>query len=331
MLTDIAEMKGRQQLFMKQSPQKLKMLREYAVIESAVSSNRIEGVEIDDKRIGTVIFGKKHLKDRNEEEVRGYREALNLIHRQPDNLSVDSETICKFHQMIHGHIWDAGKFKDKDSDIIETFPDGCRRVRFKTVTAKNTASYMDKSIGLYQEALKEQNLPPLLAVLAFNLDFLCIHPFRDGNGRISRLLLLLGLYHSGFEAGRYISLEKNIEDNKSQYYETLELSSRGWHDGKHDPWAYINYLLFVIKNIYKDFESRTGLTASPYGAKTEQLIRSINGIGDVFTVSQLELKCPNVSRDMIRLVLKRQQKAGNLICEGKGPGSKWRKIRVIPL
>ena len=331
MLSDIAEMKGRQQLFTRQSPQKLKALREHAIIESAVSSNRIEGVEIDDKRIGTVIFGKNQLKDRNEEEVRGYREALNLIHQNYESLTLNAELICRLHRMIHGQIWDAGQFKEKDGDIIETFPDGRRRVRFKTVPAKNTVDCLNNTLELYREAVREQQLPPLLAVMAFNLDFLCIHPFRDGNGRVSRLLLLLGLYQCGIEAGRYISLEKDIENNKPQYYETLKISSQGWHEGKHDPWPYLNYLLFTVKNIFRDFEARIGQMTSQRGAKTEMIVKAINEGGETFNVSQLEQKCPAVSRDMIRRILKQHREAGNLKCEGRGPGATWRRIRVLPL
>lgn len=331
MSSDIAEMKGRQQLFMKQSPQKLKVLREHSIIESAVSSNRIEGVEIDNKRIGTVIFGKKQLKDRNEEEIRGYREALNLIHRNPEKLTLDAELICRLHKMIHGQIWDAGKFKEKDGDIIETFSNGDKRIRFKTIPAKDTADCLKQTLDLYHNAVQEQKIPPLLAVTAFNLDFLCIHPFRDGNGRVSRLLLLLGLYHCGIDAGRYISLEKDIENNKSQYYETLELSSRGWHEGKHDPWPYLNYLLFTVKNIFRDFEARIGQMTSQRGAKTEMIVKTINEGGDTFSVSQLEQKCPGVSRDMIRRILKQHRETGNLKCEGKGPGAIWKRIRVLPL
>ncbi|MEI8244739.1 MAG: Fic family protein [Lentisphaerota bacterium] len=325
MLNDIAEMKGRQQLFTQQSPQKLKVLREHAVIESTVSSNRIEGVQIDDKRIGTVIFGCNNLKDRNEEEIRGYRQALDLIHAGACGMTLNEALILELHRLSRGEIWDSGKLKNKDGDIIETYADGRQRLRFRTVSAADTPASLAKLLSLYHDLNSEQRIPPLIALAAFNLDFLCIHPFRDGNGRVSRLLLLLELYHHGFEAGRYISLEKAIEDTKAQYYETLELSSQNWHEQKHNPWYYINYLLFVIKSVYKEFESRVEGIRSPKGSKTELIVSVINPIQGTFSLREIESKCPGVSRDMIRAVLKQSRQDGLLICEGRGPGALWRK------
>lgn len=150
-------------------------------------------------------------------------------------------------------------------------------------------------------------ISPLIALAAFNLDFLCIHPFRDGNGRVSRLLLLFMLYQLGYEAGRYISIEKMIENTKAQYYETLELSSLNWHDGKQDAWPYINYLLFTFKSIYKDFESRFEATKVPRGEKTAVVIRAINDFKNSFTLKELEQRCPGVSRDMIQTVMKQSK------------------------
>ena len=216
-IADIAEARGRQKLYTRQVPQRLKALREHALIESAVSSNRIEGIEIDQKRVGTIIFGKPLLRDRDEEEVRGYREALNLIHQDATDIPLSVETILKLHRITRGEIWDAGKYKEEDGDIIEKYRDGRERIRFKTVTAAETPQYMETLVSFWSRALKEKWVHPLIAVAAFNLDFLCIHPFRDGNGRVSRLLLLLQCYHLGYEVGRYISLERLIEQNKERY------------------------------------------------------------------------------------------------------------------
>src|SRR4030042_6228995 len=243
-LADLGEARGKQDLFTKQSPQKLKVLRESAMIESAVSSNRIEGVTVDQTRIGTIIFGRPSLRDRDEEEVRGYRDALNLIHEQGAKLHVSEETILNLHRLCRGEIWDAGKYKEKDGNIIEKYANGRERVRFKTVPAAKTQASTKELTERWNRCLLEKWVHPLIALAAFNLDFLCIHPFRDGHGRVSRLFLLLQCYHLGYEAGRYISLERIIEENKDRYYETLEQSSQGWHKGKHDPWPYIHYLLF---------------------------------------------------------------------------------------
>lgn len=325
LISDLAESKGKQELFTKQSPQKLKILREHAIIESAVSSNRIEGVTIDQKRVGTVIFGKPLLKDRNEEEVRGYRDVLNMVHTRGSKIPLSEDIIKRFHARIRGEIWDSGKYKVKDGDIIEKYPNGRERVHFRTVTAADTPAIMKKLIQHWDEALQERQIHPLLALAAFNLDFLCIHPFRDGNGRVSRLLLLLGCYKLGYDVGRYISLERLIEDNKERYYQTLEMSSQGWHEGRHDPWPYLNYLLFIMKTAYREFEDRAESLAAPRGAKTEMVLTEIASFYDFFTVSDLKRKCPTVSVDMIRKILKDLNKQGKLRCSGRGPKAQWEK------
>lgn len=325
-LSELGEAKGKQELFIRQTPQRLKVLREHALIESAVSSNRIEGVEADQSRIATIVFGTPFLKDRDEEEIRGYRQALTLIHEQGKKLTLSEETILKLHRMTRGEVWDAGRYKEKEGDIIEKFPDGRSRVRFKTVCAADTPSYMKRLVELHEDALKEHRIPTLILLASFNLDFLCIHPFRDGNGRVSRLLLLLQSYHLGFEVGRYISLERIIEQNKERYYETLEQSSQGWHEGKHDPWPYINFLLSILKLAYKEFEERVGHIKTPRGAKTGLVEAAVNNMAHEFTLADIETACPSVSRDMVRRVLRDLQKRGVVECLGRGPGAPWRKL-----
>jgi Fic family protein len=324
-LADLGEAKGKQELFTKQSPQKLKVLREHALIESAVSSNRIEGVVVDEKRIATVVFGKTHLKDRDEEEIRSYRTALDWIHSDGAGIPISEKTILKLHQMSRGEIWDAGKYKEKEVDIIEKLPGGGEKIRFKTVNPRQTPDFTVELVQYWQDALKEKTVHPLIALGAFNLDFLCIHPFRDGNGRVSRLLLLLQCYVLGYEAGRYISLERLIEQNKERYYDTLEQSSRGWHEGKHDPWPYINYLLYILKTAYNEFENRVGEIKSPRGSKTEFITAAIDAFEKDFTMADVENKCPGVSRDMIRTVLRHLQELKKVECLGRGPGAKWKK------
>jgi Fic family protein len=324
-LADLGQARGRQGLFTRQAPQKLKILREHALIESAVSSNRIEGVEVDQSRVGTVIFGRSLLRSRDEEELRGYRDALRFIHDQGAQLPVSEDTILILHRIIRGEMWDAGQYKTEDSDIIEKYSDGRVRVRFKTVEAAETPTYVKELIEMWHRCLREQWVHPLMALAAFNLDFLCIHPFRDGNGRVSRLLMLLQYYHLGYEVGRYISLERLIEQNKERYYETLEQSSQGWHEGKHDPWPYMNYVLFILKTAYREFEERVGRTKSPRGAKRELVEAAIDSFPGEFTLSDLERACPAVSRDMARRVLRELQRVGKVICLGRGPGARWRK------
>jgi Fic family protein len=324
-LADISESKGRQELYTKQSPQRLNSLKEHALIESAVSSNRIEGVEVEQKRIGTVIFGKSLLSDRSEEEVRGYREALNLIHTLGSKLPVTEETCRKLHLLTRGEIWDAGKYKEKDSDIIEKRANGSSSIRFRTVPAKQTPKAMRQLHTAWEDAVKETEMHRVITLAAYNLDFLCIHPFRDGNGRVSRLLMLLQCYHAGIEVGRYISMERLIEQNKERYYETLKLSSEGWHEGKHNPWHYINFLCFIIKSAYKEFEERLGQMPQPRGEKTEIVKKAVAGFSGDFSVADLQKKLPGVSVDMIRRILKDMQAERVVECLSRGRSAKWRK------
>lgn len=324
-LSDLGEAKGKQTLFTKQAPQKLNVLREHALIESAVSSSRIEGVEIDQSRIGTVIFGKPVLQDRDEEEVRGYRDALNQIHQKNTKLPVSEEMVKEFHRLVKGHIWDAGQYREKESDIVEKYPDGRSRIRFKTVKPTDINSFMSQLLSYWTRCLKERWIHPLIAVAACNLDFLCIHPFRDGNGRVSRLLFLLQCYYLGYDVGRYISIERVIEQNKERYYETLEMSSQGWHQRNHNPWHFINFMLSILKISYREFEERLEQIKSPRGAKTELIITAIKQTSEPFSVGDIHRQCPGISLDLIRLVLKKLRSDGKVECLGRGQNAKWDK------
>jgi len=325
-LSDLAEAKGRQQLFTRQSPQRLKALREDAMIESAVASNRIEGVEIEPSRVRAVVLGSPAPRDRNEEEVRGYRDALRLIHSSFDELPISEVTISELHRISRGDTADAGEYKTRDIDIIETAANGRSRIRFKTVSARSTPKAMRDLITAW-DSLEGQPIPALVAVAALNLDFLCVHPFRDGNGRVSRLLLLLQCYHAGIEVGRYVSIERIIERNRERYYETLEESSRGWHEGKHDPWPYINYLLYVLKEAYHEFERRVGETAARRGEKRETVIAAVERTTGPFTIAELQRECPGVSVDMLRHVLKALKAERRVECLGRGRNARWRRLR----
>ena len=167
-------------------------------------------------------------------------------------LTPHPKTIRQLHSLSRGGLGDAGEYKQTDNDIIEVFPDGRREVRFRTVRAGDTPTAMRELVQRWHKVLKHRTVHPLIALGAFNLDFLCIHPFRDGNGRVSRLLFLLLAYHQGLEVGRYLSLERLIEHNKERYYETLKLSSDGWHEERHNAWHYINFLLYTLLDAYKE-------------------------------------------------------------------------------
>jgi Fic family protein len=325
-LSDLGEFRGKQELYTRQSPQLLKALREHAIIESAVSSNRIEGVSVEPQRVREVLLAPRPLfRDRDEEEVRGYRDALDLIHRDAPEVAISEANILRLHAMTRGDIWDAGRYKERDIDIVERYPDRPERVRFHTVPAQATPAAMSELVSCWGAGIRDRWAPPPLLLAAFNLDFLCIHPFRDGNGRVSRLLLLLQCYQLGFEVGRYVSLERLIEQNKDRYYETLEASSQGWHEGKHDPWPYINYLMFILRESYRELVGRVGEVKAPRGAKTDQALAAMAAFNRPFSLTELESRCPGVSRDMLRRLLRLEQQAGRLECLGRGPGALWSK------
>ncbi|MEW5983117.1 MAG: Fic family protein [Acidobacteriota bacterium] len=326
LLAELGEFRGRQTLYTRQSAQRLKALREHAVIESAISSTRIEGVTVAPDRHAAVLRSRARLRDRDEAEVRGYRDAVSLVHERHAQLGLSEETILRLHRLCRPGSGDTGSYKRVESDIMERLATGETRVRFRTVSARRTPGAMKGLIAAARRLEDGHWVPPLLCAAAFNLDFLRIHPFRDGNGRVSRLLLLLQTYRAGFDVGRYVSLERVIEEHKDRYYETLEISSTGWHDHRHDPWPYINYLLYVLRTAYAEFERRAGQAAEPKGTKTAAVLDAIGRAPGTFSVSELARTCPAVSLDMIRRVLKDQQREGQVLCLGRGPGARWRRV-----
>ena len=324
-IADVAEALGKQELYTKQAPQKLKALREHALIESAISSNRIEGVEVEHKRVGTVVFGKAALRDRDEEEVRGYRKALDLIHTKGKALPISEPTIRKLHALSRAGLGDAGEYKQSEYDIIEVHPNGRREVRFRTARVKDTPKFISDLIERWGQVLIERRIHPLIALGMLNLDLLCIHPFRDGNRRVSRLLLLLSCYHAGLEVECYISLKRLIEQNKERYYEVLKLSSEGWHQGKHDPWHYVNFLLYTLKQAYQEFERRAGEVKTPRGEKQGLVAQAVERAIGPFNVTDLQRECPGVSVDTIRNVLKQLRAKVTVECLRRGRNASWRK------
>jgi Fic family protein len=324
-LADLGEYLGKQAMFYDQAPQKLEALRQNAIIESAISSNRIEGVEIDRHRVEPVILGNKILHDRSEEEVRGYRDALKLIHEKGRSLNLTEALVRELHYLSRAKTGDAGEYKTGQNDIIEKFPDGRSRVRFSPVSPQQTLEYTAELIDSWHRCIKEKWVHPLLALAAFNLDFLCIHPSRDGNGRVSRLLFLLQSYQLGYDVGRYISLEKIIEENKERYYETLYESSIGWHEAAHDPWHLIVYLLFILKDSYKLFERRANAVSSPRGEKTEMILAAISALPDEFRIADV-VQQVNAGVDMIRRVLQALKIEGLIEPVSQGRNASWRKL-----
>lgn len=323
LLNDLAEAKGKQELHTRQSPQALKALREMALVQSVESSNRIEGVTVDQNRLRPLVLGNARPKDRSEQDIMGYRRALNLIHTKAEALPITSDLLRRLHRLSQEGSGDAGQFKKVDNEIIELRPGAPPLVRFTCVPAKATPSAVDELCRVYRHAIDQDHIPPLVAIGALVLDFLCIHPFRDGNGRVSRLLTLLALYQHGYEVGRYISLERLIEEGKDDYYRVLQESSQGWHEGKHDFLPWLNHVLAITGRAYVEFERRAGEVKAPRGAKAGQVLAAIREQVGEFRLADIEQACPGVGREWIRSLLTDLKATGEVICRGKGPAARW--------
>jgi Fic family protein len=281
---------------------------------------------VDADRLRPLVLGKAQPNDRPEHEILGYRRALNEIHTQAEKIAVSADILRRFHKLCQEGSGDAGQFKKVDNEIVELRPDGPPVIRFKCVKTKDTPSAVDELGLLYRHAWDQQSVPPLVGLCALVLDFLCIHPFRDGNGRVSRLVTLLALYQHGYEVGRYISMERLIEETKDDYYRVLQQSSRGWHEAKHDLVPWLNYSLAIIRRAYNEFANRAGHIDGQRGAKTALVESAITSFASQFTLTDLERACPGVSRDMIRRLLWQMRKANQIQCLGRGPGAVWKKL-----
>jgi Fic family protein len=323
LLGEVAEFKGMQELYTRQSPQVLKALKEHAMVQSAESSNRIEGVTVARDRLAPLVLRKVKPKDRSEEEIQQYRNALNLIHTQAADLTISTKTLLLLHNTIQFGAGDAGQLKAHDNDIIEIVPGAAPRVRFQPTPAKQTAQALEELCGNYNMLSEQSRLPALVGVLAFVLDFLCIHPFRDGNGRVSRLLTLLLLYKSGYEVGRYISLERLIEESKEDYYEALQRSSSGWHEGNHELSPWLNQSLGIIRRAYAELENRVNDVHTARGGKRALVEDAISAFVGEFTFSDLQRVCPGVSDEMIKIVMRELKLAGKLVTSGRGKAARW--------
>ena len=327
-LRALGEYKGKQELFARQTPQVLETLKQVAIIQSTESSNRIEGVVVADNRLKALVEKKTTPKNRSEAEVVGYRDVLAKIHASFNRFRIAPETILQIHRdMLRRTNLPAGEWKRRDNTIEERLPDGRWVTRFVPVPARETPRYMKELCARFDRLWDERRIDRLLLVHAFVLDLLCIHPFTDGNGRVSRLLTVLLLHQAGYDVGRYISLERLIEESKETYYEVLQAVSEGWHGGRHQVLPWWRYSLGVLLAAYKEFEDRVGVIRSSRGAKTAWVQDAIANLTDTFSVGELARACPGVSRPMIRVVLEGLRKKGKLEVVGAGRGAMWRKRR----
>ncbi len=322
----IGEYKGKQDLYKEQAPQVLETLRQTAVIQSTESSNRLEGITAPLGRIKDLVARKATPRNRSEQEIAGYRDVLNTIHSNYADIPFTTGIVLQFHRDLFQFFpGQGGRWKPTDNEITEILPDGTRSVRFHPLSAHLTPEAMETLHKTYDELRRSGEIEPLLLISTYVLDFLCIHPFLDGNGRMARLLTLLLLYKAGYEVGRYISLEQLVEQTKEGYYDTLYISSQGWHDVQHPIIPWWEYFLGVMLfGAYREFERRVGLVSTGRGTKTAMVVDAITHFLGDFTIRDIQGRCPNVGIDLIRRILREQRDAGKIECLGRGPSATWR-------
>lgn len=327
-LRALGEYRGKQELFTRQTPQVLETLRQVAIIQSTESSNRIEGVVVPEKRLRALLEKKATPKNRPEAEVMGYRDVLAKIHTSFQRIEITPEAILKMHkEMFRRTALPAGGWKQRDNSIEERLPDGRWITRFAPASAAHTPSCMKELCVRFNRLWEEQRVDRLLLLHAFVFDFLCIHPFTDGNGRVSRLLTVLLLHQAGYDVGRYISIERLIEESKQSYYEVLQESSQKWHEGRHRLLPWWQFSLGILLTAYKEFEDRVGVVRASRGAKTTWVREAVQHLPATFGVGELARACPGVSRPMIRVILEKLRDEGKLEVFGTGRGAMWRKRR----
>jgi Fic family protein len=315
-------------VFRAQQPATLERLLDVSRIQSTEASNAIEQVVAPRRRIEALVADKTTPRNRSEAEIAGYRSALDLIHESAAEMPFTPAVV----QQLHGRLYQytsvpAGRWKTLDNAIEEELPDGTRRVRFRTTSAAETSAAMEELHGRFLDARDAGEHHPLLLIGCYVFDFLSVHPFRDGNGRMARLLTLLLLYQSGYRVGRYVSLERLVNDAREGYYTSLQASGHGWHHDEHDIWPWLEYLLGVVLLAYREFEGRVALVADGRGAKTaaiEQFVRV--RISDEFTIADVRETALGASDSLIGKVLARLRDEGTIESLGTGRSARWRRV-----
>ena len=322
----LGEFQGRQRLYVGQSPEVVETLRRVALVQSVESSNRIEGITVDPSRLQGLVNQKSRPRDRCEQEVAGYRDVLAGIHANHASMKLSTDLILRWHRAMYRYTGEpAGAWKSRDNAILEVRPDGREVVRWKPISALGTPDFMKRLIALFLDSVTKRETDPLFLIASFVLDFECIHPFVDGNGRIGRLLTLLLLYQAGYEVGRYISLERIVEESKETYYEALHRSSQGWHAGQHDLRPWWNYFLGTLTAAFNEFEARVGTITSARGAKRSMVRRAVELLPEQFTIGDLQRACPDVSYPTLQRALADLKREGRVRCLGRGPDASWER------
>lgn len=321
-IANIYEFKGRQDLFLYRKPDVLKGLVDLAIVQSTQSSNKIEGILTTNERIKELIEKKAMPRNRDEEEILGYQDVLNTIHENYEHIPITSSIILQLHRDLFKYSAKSigGNYKNTQNYISETRIDGTQGVRFIPLAPYETPKAIEDICVSYNEEIDKGVMSPLILILIFIRDFLCIHPFNDGNGRMSRLLTTLLLYKLGFVVGKYISLEEKIEKTKQIYYDTLEQSGIGWHENQEDAEPFVKYLLGIILSAYRDFEERVDLYDLKPSA-LDQVKRAVEMKLGKFTKSDIMELCPSISRASVENSLSRLVEEKYIERHGKGRGT----------
>ena len=342
-LARIHEYKGKQDLFLRQKPLELEKLVEVAKVQSIESSNRIEGIVTTGTRLGQLAKEKTTPRNRNEKEIAGYRDVLRTVHENYEFIPVTGNVILQLHRdlMQYADTGNGGRYKTAQNYLRETRPDGTEFIRFTPVPPYETEPCVRAVCENYRRIAEDSSVDSLLVIPVFLHDFLCIHPFDDGNGRMSRLLTLLLLYQAGYMAGKYISIEKHIEKTKDAYYDALGKASAGWHEGKDDPTPFVKYMLGVVLACYREFESRmeliggnTKITKTSKGKKKlvttkssayDIVKASVDGKIGKFTKREIADICPSISEKSVEASLKKLVDEGYVKKYGAGKNTFYAK------
>ena len=319
---------GKQEMFLKQKPQELEKLVEIAKIQSTEASNAIEGIITTSIRIKQLVEEKTTPKNRDEQEIAGYRDVLNIIHDSFDAIPISQNYILQLHKILYSHMNNpmGGRTKGVQNSISATYPDGHVETLFIPLSPFETPEALDKICQEYNRVIGNMEVEPLIVIPIFIHDFLCIHPFNDGNGRMSRLLTTLLLYRNGFYVGKYISLEAKIARNKDLYYSALSQAQHGWHEGTEDVVPFIKYLLGTILAAYKDFEDRFSLVETKLPALEMVRQASMYKIGR-FNKQDIRELCPTLSNSSIEKAFRDLIALGEIQKEGKGKGTCYFRLK----
>ena len=328
-VAQIHEYKGKQELYMQQKPVELKRLIEIAKIQSTESSNEIEGIVTTNARLKQLVEDKTTPRNRDEEEILGYRNVLNIVHESYDAIPIRSNYILQLHGELlkYTAFSYAGKYKNTPNEIDMVLESGEKIVLFKPLEPYETPDAVERLCNEFEKAIDEKIVDPLILIPNFILDFLCIHPFNDGNGRMSRLITLLLMYRSGYFVGQYISMEKAIADTKEAYYAALQKADQNWYEGENDPKPFIKYMLAIVLSCYRDLEKRIMLTEKSGKKSTAYDIVKAYAAGTIgrFSKKDALVSCPSLGSSSIEAALKKLVEEGAIIRTGAGRKTMYMK------